>query len=76
MSAAQVVWATALIVTLTMLPVGAVRMVVYRSRQIDHTPTHRFVAWLALGIGLAGLVVLVVMTVWFLGAGERPIGQP
>lgn len=73
MTTAQLVWALALIVTLTMLPVGAMRMVIYRSRQIDHTPTHRFVAWLALVVGLAGLALLVAMTVWFVATGRRPV---
>jgi hypothetical protein len=73
MSALQVVWAVALIATLTMLPVGAVRMVIYKSGEVDHTPALRLVARLALGVGGVALAVLLLVTVWFLATGQRPL---
>ncbi len=73
MSTAQVVWAVSLVVTLTTLPVGAIRMVIYRSGQIDHTPTLHRVAWLAVGLGSIALAVFVAMTLWFLATGQRPV---
>lgn len=66
MSGLQLAWGVSLIVTLTALPMGVFRMLVYRSRQIDHTPTMHTAAWFALALGLAGLAGLVVCTVLLL----------
>jgi len=55
-------WMIALIVTLGALPAGIVRMLAYRSGQIDHTPTMRIAAGFALALGLAGAVGLVVLS--------------
>jgi len=62
MSALEVAWGAALVVTLTVLPMGAVRVIAYRSREVDHTPTMRTAAVFALSLGLAGLVALVVLS--------------
>jgi hypothetical protein len=72
-SSAQIVWAVSFLVLLTTLPVGVMRMVIYRSGDIDHTPTHRLVAWLALTIAGVAFAVLVATTVWFVVRGERPL---
>ncbi|GAA4686867.1 hypothetical protein [Nocardioides nanhaiensis] len=50
--------------TAVTLPVGAWRLLAYRSGQVDHTPGMRNVAYLALtlaGVGLVGLAVCVVL---------------
>lgn len=73
MSAAQVAWMVCLVVTAGLLPVGAIRMVAYRSGEVDHTPTMRFVAWLALVIGGTAFVVWLALTVWFLVSGTSPV---
>jgi hypothetical protein len=66
-------WAISLIAAAGLLPVGILRMVAYQSGQIDHTPQLRLVAWLALGLGLAALVVFLVVSLWFAVQGERPV---
>lgn len=71
--AARLAWAVSLITALMLLPVGAMRMLIYRSRQVDHTKTHHFVAWLALGLGGVALVVFLVLTFWFVATGRRPV---
>lgn len=55
-------WAIALIVTAGALPVGIIRTLIYRSGDIDHTPTMRTVAIFAVALGLVGLVALVVLS--------------
>jgi len=45
-----------------MLPVGIIRTVVYRSGEIDHTPTMRIVAAFALTTGLIALVALLALS--------------
>lgn len=62
----QVVWAAALLVTLAALPVGAVRMVAYRSGEVDHTRTMRIAMYVALAAGAAGLLALLVTSVLLL----------
>ncbi len=66
MSGLQIVWAASLLVVLGALPVGAYRMVAFRSGEVDHTRTMLVAAWVALGLGAAALVVLVVTTVLML----------
>jgi hypothetical protein len=66
MSALQLLWGASLLVTLASLPVGAVRMVAYRSGEVDHSPTMRLVAWIAVVVGLVALGVLLVTSVLLL----------
>ena len=73
MGVLELVWAIAGICALLLLPVGAIRMVAYRSGEVDHTSALRTVAVLALGIGGAALVVFLVLSGWFLATGERPL---
>ena len=67
MSPLQVVWAASLVATLWALPLGYVRMLAYRSGEIDHTPTMRTSAWFALSLGLLGLVCLAVSSALLFG---------
>ena len=73
MTPAQVAWVVSLVVAGGLLPVGIVRMVIYRSGEVDHTPTMRSVAWFALITGAAAFFVLLALTLWFLTSGERPL---
>jgi hypothetical protein len=66
MDTAQLVWGGSGIAAFLLLPVGAIRMIAYRSGQIDHTPTMRLVARLALGLGGVALAVFSAMTLWLL----------
>ncbi|HET6625380.1 MAG TPA: hypothetical protein VFG63_03235 [Nocardioidaceae bacterium] len=66
MTGLQILWGVGLLVTLAALPMGAIRMLAYRSGEIDHSPTMLTAAWVALGIGLLGLVILVVTSVLLL----------
>lgn len=66
MDNARLVWGGSAIAAFLLLPVGAIRMVAYRSGQVDHTPTMRFVARLALTLGGLALAVFVAMTLWLL----------
>jgi hypothetical protein len=63
MSGLQLAWALSLLVTLTALPVGLVRMLAYRSGEVDHQPTLLVAALVGLGLGLAGLAALAVTSV-------------
>jgi hypothetical protein len=63
MTGLQLAWALSLLVTLTALPVGLVRMLAYRSGEIDHQPPLLVAAVVGLGLGLAGLVALAVTSV-------------
>jgi hypothetical protein len=69
----QGLWAVTGIIAFLLLPVGAIRMIAYRSREIDHTPTLRKVAVLALALGGAAFVVFVILSIWFFATGERPL---
>jgi hypothetical protein len=66
MSRLQLAWVVSLLVTLTALPVGAVRMVAYRSGEIDHTQTLLIAASVALSLGVVALLALVVTSVMLL----------
>ena len=66
------VWAGAGIVGLGLLPIGMIRMLAYRSGEVDHTAALNFVALLAIGLGAAGVLVFLGLTAWFLVAGARP----
>jgi len=73
METTGVVWAASGICAFLLLPVGAIRMVAYRSGEVDHTPALRSVAVLALGLGGAALLVFAALTLWFLATGSRPV---
>ncbi len=62
MSALQIAWGVALIVTVGALPVGAFRMLAYRTEPDWHTRTMGVAARFALGLGLLALVCLVVLS--------------
>jgi hypothetical protein len=47
-------------------------MLAYLSGAVDHTPTMRAEARMALGVGGAALVVFLALTVWFLVTDDRP----
>jgi hypothetical protein len=66
MSSLLLAWVVSLVVTLWALPLGFIRMVAYRSGEIDHTPTMRTAAWFALSLGLLGLACLVVLSLLLL----------
>jgi hypothetical protein len=59
-SALQLAWGASLLVLLTALPMGAIRMIAYRSGEIDHSQTMLIAASVALSIGVVALLVLVV----------------
>jgi hypothetical protein len=63
----QIAWGIALIVVLGALPMGLLRAVAYRSGEVDHTRTMLIAATVALGLGLAGLVCLLVLSVLLFG---------
>jgi hypothetical protein len=69
---AQTLWAVCGIIAFLLLPVGAFRMLAYLSGEVDHTPTMRTVARMALGIGGAALVAFLGLTAWFLVTDQRP----
>jgi hypothetical protein len=72
MTVAQTLWVISGVTAFMVLPVGAIRMVAYRSREVDHTPALRGVALTALGLGAAGLVLFVGLTLWFVSSGNEP----
>lgn len=72
MTPAQIAWVVSLVVAGGLLPVGVIRMLIYRSGEIDHTPTMRSVARFALITGGVALLVFLALTVWFLAVGAPP----
>ena len=62
MDALVAAWWLALLITLATLPVGLWRTAAHRSGSIDHTPTMRTVAIVALTLGLGALAAYVVLT--------------
>ena len=60
MDTLEVLWGASLIIMLTALPMGLVRMVAYRSGERDHTETMLIALVVAMATGLLGLVGLVV----------------
>jgi hypothetical protein len=60
MSGLQMAWVLSLLITLTALPVGMVRLLAYRSGEIDHTRTLLVAAVVAMSIGVLAAVVLAV----------------
>lgn len=63
MDTLEVLWGASLIVMVTALPMGLVRLVAYQSGQRDHTQTMLIAMLVALGTGLIGLVGLVVTSI-------------
>lgn len=63
MSTLQLAWAASLVITLWLLPVGFIRMLAYRSREIDHTSTMRTAAWVAVSLGAVSLAVFITITI-------------
>lgn len=72
MATAQALWAACGIAAFMLLPVGAFRMLAYMSGEVDHTPTMRTVARLALVVGGVALAGFLGLTVWFLLTEQRP----
>jgi hypothetical protein len=60
MDTLEVLWGASLIIMLTALPMGLVRLLAYRSGERDHTRTMFIALLVALGTGLLGLLGLVV----------------
>lgn len=73
MTTIQLMWAASLVIALVTLPVGAFRMLIYRSGEIDHTPTLHKAAWVAVALGSTALLVFVALTIYLLATGQRPI---
>jgi hypothetical protein len=63
MDTLEVLWGASLIIMITALPMGLVRLVAYRSGETDHTQTMLIALLVALGTGLLGLVGLVITSV-------------
>jgi len=64
MDGVRLAWLIALVSAGWLLPVGAVRMLAYRSGDVDHTRGMRFVAIMALSGGAVAAVALVVLSIW------------
>ncbi|HSE71534.1 MAG TPA: hypothetical protein VLA97_12310 [Nocardioidaceae bacterium] len=60
MSGLEMAWGLSLLITLTALPVGMVRLLAYRSGEIDHTRTLLVAAVVAMSIGVLAALVLAV----------------
>ena len=73
MSTVEAVWAISALCAFALLPVAAVRMLAYRSGEVDHTPALRAVAVMALVLGSAAFLTFVALTVWFVLTGRRPL---
>jgi hypothetical protein len=71
----QLLWGAALVVTLGALPVGAVRMIAYRSGEVDHTRTMRIAAYVAVALGAAGLVTLAVTSALLFTCPRTPMDE-
>ena len=69
MGTVETAWAISGVVAFLLLPVGAVRLVAYRSGEVDHTRALRSVAIVALSLGALALVVFLAMTIWLLATG-------
>lgn len=63
MSTLYAAWAATLVTAAWLLPIGAIRMLAYRSGEVDHAPGMRNVALMALGLGAVALIACVVITV-------------
>lgn len=72
MGTMSMIWLGSAIAALMLLPVGLIRLIAYRSGQVDHTPTMRTVVVVVLGLGTLAALVFVALSLWFLVSGERP----
>lgn len=72
MGSVSILWAASGIAAFMLLPVGAIRLLAYRSGDVDHTPTMHMVALLALGLGTGALAVFLALSAWLLATGESP----
>jgi hypothetical protein len=72
MTLPELLWVGCGVTAFMLLPVGAIRMAAYRSGEIDHTPTLRRVALLALVLGGAALVGFVALSAYLVLRGDGP----
>lgn len=63
MDALQTAWGVSFVAAGWLLVVGAIRMIAYRSGEVDHTPGMRGVALFTLAGGAVAAVVFVVLTI-------------
>lgn len=63
MGSLQVAWAVSLVATGWFLAIGTIRMLAYRSGEVDHTPGMRFVAALTLALGGIAAAALIILTI-------------
>lgn len=63
MDALEVAWGCSLIVTLIALPMGLVRLVAIHSGGFERSPTMRISAAFAVGLGVAGLLCLIGLSI-------------
>ena len=63
MGSLEVAWTVSLVATGWFLAIGTIRMVAYRSGEVDHTPGMRFVARLALALGAVAALALIILTI-------------
>ena len=62
-------WGLAFVAALWFVPIGAIRLMAFRSRELDHTRGMQKVARTILGIGVGFLVLFAVLTVVVLVRG-------
>lgn len=58
-----VAWGLSFLAALWFLPMGTIRLMVYRSKEIDHTRGMQKVARTILSIGIVALVLFAILTV-------------
>lgn len=58
-----IAWGLSFMAALWFLPMGAIRLMVYRSKEIDHTRGMQKVARTILSIGIVALVLFAILTV-------------
>lgn len=63
MNGLQFAWVASVVAMGWFLPIGAIRMLAYRSGQVDHSLGMRNVAVLALALGGVATVCMIVLTV-------------
>lgn len=68
MTAFEWAWGMSFISALWLIPIGIIRMVAWRSGEIDHTRGMLRMAWFVLGTGLAALAVFVTLSLFALAA--------
>ncbi len=63
MSGLGIAWSVSVVVFGWLLMVGVIRLLAYRSGQVDHDPGMRFVAVLALGLAAVAAATMLVLTI-------------